>query len=120
MNLGKLATVAALCAALAGCATGTKPPSSASVVFALAGSYTETANAEAAYLALPACPTSAPLCYDPVVKPIMKHYSDQAFQALQPVVLAAQNGTAVDAVELEAAQAAVKALSDYVATHKVN
>jgi len=100
--------------ALLGLASCSTTNTDAQTVFALVGAYTAAATAEAAYLALPPCGAGTPVCSDPAVAVTMKHYDLQAYNALQPVLVAAQSGgSVIDAAALEAAEAAVSTLTSY-------
>ena len=97
----------------------TQPVSMAQSVFAAAGGLSAAEMAASGYEALPACPGTTP-CADPAIVAQIKHYDAQAYNALQPLVAAAQaGGSVIDAVQFEAAQAALSAFTGYLAQHGV-
>ena len=116
--------------ALAGCGTtGTTPtastPSANQAVFIAAGSLSTAEQVAAAYEALPSCLPGVGLTCpattsNPNTVALIKHYDTQAFNALQPLITTAQAGGSVtDTAEVEAAQAAVAALANYLVSQGV-
>jgi hypothetical protein len=116
--------------ALAGCGTtGTAPtastPSANQAVFIAAGSLSTAEQVAAAYEALPSCLPGVGLTCpattsNPNTVALIKHYDTQAFNALQPLITTAQSGGNVtDTAEVEAAQAAVAALANYLVSQGV-
>ena len=116
--------------ALAGCGTtGTTPtastPSANQAVFIAAGSLSTAEQVAAAYEALPSCLPGVGLTCpattsNPNTVALIKHYDTQAFNALQPLITTAQSGGNVtDTAEVEAAQAAVAALANYLVSQGV-
>lgn len=117
--------------ALTGCnpASTTTPVTTASTanqaVFVAAGALSAAEQVAAGYEALPACLpgiglTCPAMTSNPNTVALIKHYDAQAFNALQPLIATAQaGGSTVDAIQLEAAQAAVTALTNYLVSQGV-
>ena len=123
-----LAIVAPLIGA-GSCINSTAPtvssPSANQAVFIAAGSLSTAEQVAAAYEALPSCLPGVGLTCpattsNPNTVALIKHYDTQAFNALQPLITTAQAGGSVtDTAEVEAAQAAVAALANYLVSQGV-
>lgn len=96
--------------AVAGCATA---PSQATDVAALQSGYLAAATAESLYI-------SSGSASVPVIKQI-EAYRLPAYNAIEPLVQAEESGASVvTAAETEAAQAALTALTAYLATQNIS
>ena len=96
--------------ALAGCAGQALTTNSA--LYAVTSAYAAADLVASGYVSLPSA--------DPSIKADIKRLDEQAYNAVQPVAAAeAAGGSGVTVAEMEAAQAAVTALTNYMTQHGV-
>ena len=112
------------CGLLPGSSTSTTPVVSiqtpATLVFDADSLLAAAETAVATYESLPACPAVAGApCSSPAVVTTIKGLDTTANSAIQPLVVAAQNGTLITTAEAEASQAAVTALTSYLTSQGI-